>query len=218
MQLIKHRTLSFHNPEDSPIKCVIVMAEKQDIPMNQFQTVTDVAYIYAESSNGSQVKIKKSDLVNIMNTLIGGIFPKLYPTPFIDKVKGFIVKTKISVAQYCAIRLQCSIGFNQNHMGNENFSVNIKFWDNNFSNGDLSKENYFLSICSYVICYVDDDNTFSFYINSMRDNHSGGYLMLYAISNVAGNANQIISMKAVAAEYVVGSCQGKENFHFISLY
>lgn len=181
------------------------MAEKQDMAMNQFPTVTDVAYIYAESSNGSQVKIKKSDLVNIMNTLIGGIFPKLYPTPFIDKVKGFIVKTKISVAQYCAIRLQCSIGFNQNHMGNENFSVNIKFWDNNFSKGDLSKENYFLSICNYVICYVDDDNTFSFYINSMRDNHSGGYLMLYAISNVAGNANQIISMKAVAAEYVVGS-------------
>ena len=42
------------------------MAEKQDIPMNQFPVVTDVAYIYAESSNGSQVKIKKSDLLSEM--------------------------------------------------------------------------------------------------------------------------------------------------------
>lgn len=42
------------------------MAEKQDIAMNQFQVVTDAAYIYAEASNGSQVKIKKSDLLNAM--------------------------------------------------------------------------------------------------------------------------------------------------------
>lgn len=38
------------------------MAEKQDIAMNQFQVVTDVFYIYGETANGSQVKIKKSDL------------------------------------------------------------------------------------------------------------------------------------------------------------
>ena len=38
------------------------MAEKQDIAMNQFQVVTDVEYIYGETANGSQVKIKKSDL------------------------------------------------------------------------------------------------------------------------------------------------------------
>ena len=38
------------------------MAEKQDIAMNQFQVVTDVTYIYGETANGSQVKIKKSDL------------------------------------------------------------------------------------------------------------------------------------------------------------
>ncbi|WP_257932688.1 hypothetical protein [Bacteroides muris (ex Fokt et al. 2023)] len=42
------------------------MAEKQDIPMNQFQVVTDAAYIYAEAVNGSQVKIKKSDLVVLL--------------------------------------------------------------------------------------------------------------------------------------------------------
>lgn len=38
------------------------MAEKQDIAMNQFQVATDVTYIYGETANGSQVKIKKSDL------------------------------------------------------------------------------------------------------------------------------------------------------------
>ena len=39
------------------------MAE-QDIKMNSFAQATDAAYIYAESSNGSQVKIKKSDLLS----------------------------------------------------------------------------------------------------------------------------------------------------------
>lgn len=39
------------------------MAEKQDIAMNAFQIVTDVAYIYGEKSDSSQGKIKKSDLL-----------------------------------------------------------------------------------------------------------------------------------------------------------
>lgn len=42
------------------------MAEKQDIQMNNFAQATDAAYIYAEASNGSQVKIKKSDLVEVI--------------------------------------------------------------------------------------------------------------------------------------------------------
>ncbi len=46
-----------------PIKCKN-MAE--DIKMNSFAKATDAAYIYAESSNGSQVKIKKSDLVKLI--------------------------------------------------------------------------------------------------------------------------------------------------------
>ena len=40
------------------------MAEKQDIAMNAFQIVTDVAYIYGEKSDSSQGKIKKSDLLS----------------------------------------------------------------------------------------------------------------------------------------------------------
>lgn len=39
----------------------------EDIKMNSFAQATDAAYIYAESSNGSQVKIKKSDLKLQMN-------------------------------------------------------------------------------------------------------------------------------------------------------
>ena len=42
------------------------MAEKQDIKMNQFQVVTDAPYIYVELADGSQGKIKKSDLLNAM--------------------------------------------------------------------------------------------------------------------------------------------------------
>ena len=181
------------------------MAEKQDIKMNSFAQATDAEYIYAEATNGSQVKIKKSDLANVMNTLIGGLFPKLFSTPQAGNVKGFIIRTAISVAQYRAIRLQCSIGFNQNNMSNENFSVNIKYWDNNFADSRLSKENYSSKICDYIVCYVDNDNTFSFYLNSKCPNHTGGYLMLYAISNVNGNKNQILSMEAVTSEYVIGS-------------
>ena len=44
-----------------PLKCENIMAG-DDIKMNSFAQATDAAYIYAESSNGSQVKIKKSDL------------------------------------------------------------------------------------------------------------------------------------------------------------
>lgn len=40
------------------------MAEKQDIAMNQFQTVTDADYVYVEKGN-SQGKIKKSELIHV---------------------------------------------------------------------------------------------------------------------------------------------------------
>ena len=43
---------------------VLSMAEKQDIAMNAFQIVTDVAYIYGEKSDSSQGKIKKDTFLN----------------------------------------------------------------------------------------------------------------------------------------------------------
>lgn len=41
------------------------MAE-QDIAMNQFQIVTDAEYIYGETANGSQGKVAKNQLENII--------------------------------------------------------------------------------------------------------------------------------------------------------
>lgn len=38
----------------------------EDIKMNSFAQATDAAYIYAEAANGSQVKIKKSDLLSLI--------------------------------------------------------------------------------------------------------------------------------------------------------
>lgn len=45
------------------------MAEKQDIAMNAFKVLTDVTYLYGEATDGSQGKIKKSDLYNIFPAL-----------------------------------------------------------------------------------------------------------------------------------------------------
>ena len=49
------------------------MAEKQDIAMNAFQIVTDVAYIYGEKSDSSQGKIKKEDLANIVGEIMANL-------------------------------------------------------------------------------------------------------------------------------------------------
>ena len=42
------------------------MTEKQDIAMNQFQIVSDAPYVYVELADGSQGKIKKSDLIELI--------------------------------------------------------------------------------------------------------------------------------------------------------
>ena len=60
-----------------PLKCKN-MAEKQDIAMNAFQIVTDAEYIYAETANGSQVKIKKSDLLGALFQSRGEVPSKGY--------------------------------------------------------------------------------------------------------------------------------------------
>lgn len=43
------------------------MADKR---MNQFTTATDGAYIYAEDADGSQVKLTKASLANVLNSLL----------------------------------------------------------------------------------------------------------------------------------------------------
>lgn len=46
--------------------------------MNAFQIVTDAEYIYAETANGSQVKIKKSDLLGALFQSRGEVPSKGY--------------------------------------------------------------------------------------------------------------------------------------------
>ena len=43
-----------------------VQGMAEDIKMNQFQIVTDADYVYVELADGSQGKIKKSDLVEVI--------------------------------------------------------------------------------------------------------------------------------------------------------
>ena len=47
------------------------MASSADKKMNEFATATDGAYIYAEAADGSQVKISRSDLVQVIRAHIG---------------------------------------------------------------------------------------------------------------------------------------------------
>lgn len=42
------------------------MAEKQDMPMNGFKIASDSQYVYVELADGSQGKIRKSDLFSIL--------------------------------------------------------------------------------------------------------------------------------------------------------
>lgn len=49
-----------------------------DIAMNAFQIVTDAEYIYAETANGSQVKIKKSGLLGALFQSRGEVPSKGY--------------------------------------------------------------------------------------------------------------------------------------------
>ena len=63
----------------------------EDIKMNSFSQATDAAYIYGELSNGSQVKIKKEDLANIIESYLGKtIRAKAYFTTSLnDEIASF---------------------------------------------------------------------------------------------------------------------------------
>ena len=78
------------------------MADKK---MNQFTTATDGAYIYAEASNGSQVKIAKADLINA----IGGMANRGYTTNLNDcKYTGlYEANNSQSGIENCPIRDSC---------------------------------------------------------------------------------------------------------------
>ena len=68
-----------------------------DINMNSFAQATDAAYIYAESSNGSQVKIKKSDLLSSLFQGRGDVTSNLddYTTTGFYGINGGIYNTGV---------------------------------------------------------------------------------------------------------------------------
>ena len=67
----------------TPLKCTKMTDKK----MNEFAPATDSAYIYGETTNGSQVKIKKEDLAIVLR--------KLMPICY----SGWTFSTKLKVTQ-----------------------------------------------------------------------------------------------------------------------
>ena len=78
-----------------------------DLKMNQFTIATNGAYIYAEASNGSQVKIAKADLINA----IGGIANRGYTNNLNNcKYTGlYIANNTQGKAENCPIRDSCLV-------------------------------------------------------------------------------------------------------------
>lgn len=123
-----------------PLKYAMNMAE--DIKMNSFAQATDAAYIYAESSNGSQVKIKKSDLAKIIGKLlpIGNDF-------FYEGSIGIgqVINTGINkIGCLCYVRFGYSPAIatfdfskNSGYILNEGYSNTIKFFDKEADNSLL---------------------------------------------------------------------------------
>lgn len=87
------------------------MAEKQDMPMNGFKIASDAPYVYAEASDGSQVKISKANLLLAM-----GISPKnirkeirLSPGEVFDfgVIGGLIIINTTTISEQCAALFSC---------------------------------------------------------------------------------------------------------------
>lgn len=53
----------------------------QDVPMNGFAPVTDAAYFYAEAADGSQVKILKSNLMDLIKSLVVPVTKRILWAP-----------------------------------------------------------------------------------------------------------------------------------------
>ena len=70
----------------------------EDIKMNQFQVVTDAPYVYVELADGSQGKIKKSDLIS-----------KLLAASELDKIK--IISKSVAVNQKLSLDLKNGLYF-----------------------------------------------------------------------------------------------------------
>ncbi len=95
------------------------MAEKLDMAMNTFPQVTNAEYVYAEAADGSQVKIKKSDLAAIMGELLRVSGLHLYVTTSISGLlnrtndnKGIVFAKKQNSENYAIYSYTLRVGMN----------------------------------------------------------------------------------------------------------
>lgn len=104
-----------------------------DKRMNEFQQVTDAEFVYAEDANGSQVKIRKSDLLNLLYRYsLGGSINQLPD----DLLPGLYYKNEIanpSVEQLYPYRdgfiivIDINGGRIQFHIGTTPFGLTIRY-------------------------------------------------------------------------------------------
>ena len=88
--------MTFMLPYLLPIKCKNMAGD--DIAMNAFKVLTDVAYVYGEASDSSQGKIGKSDLIS-----------KLLAASELDKIK--IISKSVVVNQKLSLDLKNGLYF-----------------------------------------------------------------------------------------------------------
>ena len=115
---------------------------EEDIKMNSFAQATDAAYIYAEASNGSQVKIKKSDLAKI----IGKLLPIGNDFFYEGSIEiGQVINTGINkIGCLCYVRFGYSPAIatfdffrNSGYILTSGYSETIKFFDKESDNSLL---------------------------------------------------------------------------------
>ena len=177
------------------------MADKQ---MNQFTTATDGAYIYAEASNGSQVKISKAALIDLFRKQIG-VFMIPYATGEVINGIGLIIKTDIQFSTYNSIRLEMSFGTCQNSIITEHFIINIRIWERQFNSHSICRDNYTPQVCKFVYAYVDSDNTVSLFIDTGTTNQSFSKILASVTDGNSGSCHRITSLSPSYEAYSEGS-------------
>ena len=66
------------------IHCPLKVQVMADIKMSDFTQTTEIEYVYAEAADGSQVKIKKSDFMELLRAELGYSFLKNNPNEAIE--------------------------------------------------------------------------------------------------------------------------------------
>ena len=184
------------------------MADKK---MNQFTTATDGAYIYAEASNGSQVKISKDSLLNLLRNELGPILRSFMMVSTNNRT-GLIIKTSIPLKQYDGIRLEVSFGCGQNGFQAEHFIVTCRIWDYIITDMRVARMNYSPTVCKLGYVYIEDDDTISFYIDTGDSNQSFSNILISITESSSRSFNNIKSVAFAEQKYVEGVHSNEAKF------